>query len=94
MEYLFYYILPAPNKISGECEKMTQMCMHFKTKTDVAQNLINNFFSKWLSEDLSIGKILNGKKYGGMGLISEKREALYVELDKRAEAATNNFSSI
>ena len=29
-----------------------------------------------------------------MGLISEKTEALYVELKKRAEAATNNFSSI
>ena len=29
-----------------------------------------------------------------MGLISEKTEALYVELSERAEAATNNYSSI
>ena len=29
-----------------------------------------------------------------MRLISEKTEALYVELNKRAEAATNNFSSV
>ena len=29
-----------------------------------------------------------------MGLISEKMEALYVELNERLEAATNNFSLI
>ena len=39
-------------------------------------------------------KILSEKKYGGTGLISEKTEAFYVELNERAEAATNNFSSI
>ena len=33
------------------------------------------------------------KKCGGTGLISEKTEALYVELNEREEAATNNFSS-
>ena len=73
---------------------MTQMCKYIKTKTDVVQNLINKFFCNWLSEDLSIGKILNQKKYGGTELISEKTEAFYVELNKRVEAATNNFSSI
>ena len=44
-----------------------------------------------LSEGLSIGKILSGKKYGGAGLISEKTEALYAELNERAEAAKNYF---
>ena len=34
------------------------------------------------------------KIYWGTGLISEKTEALYVELNERAEAATNNFASI
>ena len=74
---------------------MTQMCTYFKTKTDVAQNLIDNFFFLlWLSEDLSIGKISSEKRYRGTVLISEKTEALYVELEERAETATNNFSSI
>ena len=61
---------------------MTQMCTYFKTKTDVALNLVDKFFFElWLSEDLSIGKILREKKYGGTVLISEKTEALYVELN-------------
>ena len=30
------------------------------------------------------------KKYGGTELISEKTEALYAELKKRAEAATSS----
>ena len=33
------------------------------------------------------------KKYGGTGLISEKTEALYVELNERAEAATSSYSA-
>ena len=32
------------------------------------------------------------KKYGGTGLISEKTEALYAELNKRDEAATISYS--
>ena len=32
------------------------------------------------------------KKYGGTGLISEKTEVLYTELNKRAEAATGSYS--
>ena len=38
-------------------------------------------------------KILSEKEYGGARLISEKTEALYVELTEIAEAAKNNFSS-
>ena len=33
------------------------------------------------------------KKYGITGLISEKAEALYAELNERAEAATSNYSA-
>ena len=32
------------------------------------------------------------KKFGGTGLISEKTDVLWVELNKRAEAATGNYS--
>ena len=45
-----------------------------------------------MSEDLSIGRILSEKKYGGMVLISEKTEVLYKELNKRVEAATGSYS--
>ena len=44
--------------------------------------------------DLSIGKILNEKKYGGTKSISDKTETFYVEFNERAEAATNHFSSV
>ena len=37
-------------------------------------------------------KDFKSKNYGGTGLISKKTEALYLELNERAEAATNNFS--
>ena len=33
------------------------------------------------TEHYSIGKILNEKKYGGTGLVSEKTEALFAELN-------------
>ena len=38
-------------------------------------------------------KILSEKIYGGTGLISEKTEALYTELNKRAEVATSSYSA-
>ena len=41
------------------------MCTYFKIET----------------EDHSIGKILSEKKYGGTGLVSEKTEALFAELN-------------
>ena len=37
--------------------------------------------------------ILSQKKYGGTGLISEKTEVLYPELNERAEAATSIYSA-
>ena len=71
------------------------MCTYFNTKTDVAQNLIDDFFFLTLDcplTNLSIGRILSEKKYGGMGLIFEKTDVLYVELIKRVEPATCSYS--
>ena len=51
------------------------MCKYFKTKTDVTENLINDFFKLCMSEDPSTGRILSETKYGGTGLLSEKMEA-------------------
>ena len=70
------------------------MCTYFKTKTDVAQTLIHKIFLTLTVRKPSIGKILIEKKYGSMELISEKMEALYVELNKRAEAATSSYSAL
>ena len=53
------------------------MCTYFKTKT----------------EDHSIGKILSEKKYGGTGLVSEKTEALFAELNERVEEAPSSYSA-
>ena len=38
-------------------------------------------YFKTETEDNSIGKILIEKKYGGTGLVSEKTEALFAELN-------------
>ena len=71
---------------------MTKMCMHFKTETDVAQNLIDDFFSSNFDcHYISIGRILSGKKWGGTRFISEKTEALHAELNERDEAATSGY---
>ena len=51
------------------------------------------FFFFFLSEDPSIGRIFSEKKYGGMGLLSEKPEALHAELNKGAEVATSSYSA-
>ena len=67
--------------------------MYFKTETDVAQNLIDDFFLTFTLRGPFHGKDFKGKKYGGTGLISEKMEALYTELNKRAEAATSSYSA-
>ena len=69
------------------------MCTYFKTETDVAQNLIEDFFLTLNVRGPSIERILSEKKYGGTGLISGKTEALYAELTKRAEAATSSYSA-
>ena len=73
---------------------MTYMCTYFKAETDVAQNLIDEFFSNFdCQKTLSIGGILHEKKYRGTGLLSEKMEALHAELNERVEAATSSNSA-
>ena len=52
-------------------------CTYFKTET----------------EDHSIGRSLSEKKCRDTGLVSEKTEALYAELNERVEAATSSYSA-
>ena len=47
------------------------MSKYFKIETDVAQNLIDDFFLT-LTVKWPWGRILSEKKYVGTGLISEK----------------------
>ena len=54
------------------------MCTYFKTE----------------AKEHYTGRNLNEKKkYGGTGLVSEKTEPLYAELNERLEAATSNYSA-
>ena len=69
------------------------MCTYFKTETDVAQNLIDDFFLTLTVRRPSIGRILSEKKYGVTGLLSEKTEPLHAEINGRAEAATSSYSA-
>ena len=68
------------------------MCRYFKTETDVAQNLNDDFFLTLTASGPFHRKDFKWEKYGGTGLISEKTEALYAELNERAEAATSSYS--
>ena len=59
------------------------MSTYFKTDTDIAPNLIDDFLANfWLSEEFSTGRISSETKKVGAGLIPEKTEALYAELKK------------
>ena len=49
-------------------------------------------YFKTETEKHSIGRGLNGKKIWGTGLVSEKMEPLYAELNERVEAATSTYS--
>ena len=53
------------------------MCTYFKTET----------------EDHSIGKISSEKKIRGYGVVSEKTETLFAELNERVEAAISSYSA-
>ena len=68
------------------------MCTYFNTKTDVAQNLIDEFFSTSTVRGPFHRKDFKWRKYGGITLLSEKTEVLYAELKERAEAATGSYS--
>ena len=67
--------------------------MHFKTKSDVAQNLFDSFFSNFDSQRSFHRSDFKRKKIWDTGLISEKTEALYAEPNERAEAATSIYSA-
>ena len=67
------------------------MCTYFKT--DVAQNLIDDFFLTLTVRGSFHRKDFKGKEIWGTGLISEKIEALYAELNKRVDATTSNYSA-
>ena len=72
------------------------MCTYFKIETDVVQNLIilyTIFFLTLTERGPFHRKDFKWKKIRGMGLISEKTEALYAELNKSAEAATSSYSA-
>ena len=64
--------------------------MYFKTETNVAQNMIDDFFLTLTVLGPFHRNDFKRKKVGGTGLISEKTEALYAELNERAEAATSS----
>ena len=55
------------------------MYTYFKTETDIAQNLMDFFFLILTVIGPSHRKEKKKKKYGGMGLISEKMEILHAE---------------
>ena len=70
------------------------MCTYFKTETDVAQNLIDDFFQTLTVRGPFQKK--KKKKKGGYGinfLKKKKKKALYAELNKRVEAATSSYSA-
>ena len=52
-----------------------------------------NFFLTLTARGPFHRKDFKWQKYGGTGLISEKTEALHVELNKRAEATTSSYSA-
>ena len=68
------------------------MSMDFKTETNVAQNMIYDFFLTLTVIGPFHRNDFKRKKVGVTGLISEKAEALYAELNQRAEAATSSYS--
>ena len=69
------------------------MCTYFKTETDAAQNLIDDFFATLNVRRPFHRKDFKWKKYGGIGLLSEKMEALHADLNERGEAATSIYSA-
>ena len=68
--------------------------MYFKTETEIAQNLTDVFFFLTLTVRGPFhGKDFKWKKYWGKGLISEKAEALHVEINERVETTTSSYSA-
>ena len=63
----------------------------WKKKLDLAENLI--FFLTLTVRGSPDRKDFKRKTIGGMGLIFERTEALYTELNERAEAASSRYSA-
>ena len=69
------------------------MCACFKVESNVAQNLINKFFSKFDCQKTLSWKGFYVEKSMGTGLLSEKTDILHVKLNERAEGANSSFSA-
>ena len=69
------------------------MYKNFNTVTDVAQNLINDFFLTLNVRGPFHSQYFKWKKISGDGVnFWKKTEALYAKLNERAEAATDSYS--
>ena len=69
------------------------MCTYFYTNTDVAQNLIDDFFSNFDCQRTFPLEGFYVKKIGSTGSIAEKMEVLNAEFNERAEpVVTSNYS--
>ena len=71
---------------------MTQMCAYFKTKIDVAKNLINKFLTLTVRGPFH-RKDFKWKKIWGHRVSFWENGSFYVEINKRAEAASNSYSA-
>ena len=69
------------------------MCTHFKTETDIAQNLINYSFLTLTVRRPFHRENFKWRGCGSMQLLSEETEALHAELNKRVETATSSYSA-
>ena len=69
------------------------MCTYFKTETDVDQDLVNDFLSNFDSQGTFPYEGFKEKKKWGTGLISEKTEVLYAQLNEGLEAVTSSYSA-
>ena len=69
------------------------MSTYFRAETDVAQNLIDDFFSNFDCQKTLSQEGFQVKKILGYGAIFwKKTEALHAEFNKRVEAATSSYS--
>ena len=80
--------------LGGYAERLPKCARISKQKQMQLKIWSINFFLTLTVRGPFYSKDFKWKKYEDTKLISEKTEALYVELNEKAEAATNNFSSI
>ena len=68
--------------------------MYFKAETDIDQNLIDYFFLTLIVRRPFHRKNFKWRGYGSTELRREETEALHVELNERAEAATSIYYAV